>query len=140
MKRKWLPWLVLVVAYGTAFAANVGHFAWGYEIGWLQVSASALYAVVWSWFVISDRTDKSRLQVAAVVGGLTTAGGVFGLLARSFGSGLFTLLGLATAGLTATPLYGLLRPLADYDLFYLAVALLGAGFCALALWWKRRQP
>ena len=140
MKRKWLPWLVLIVAYIAAFAANVGHFAWGYEIGWAQVSTSVLYAAAWIWFVVSGRNNKMRLQAAVVVGGLTAAGGVLGLLARSLGSGLFTILGLATAGLTATPLYGLLRPLADYDLFYLAVALLGAGFCALALWWKRRQP
>lgn len=64
MKRKWLPWLVLIVAYIAAFAANVGHFAWGYEIGWAQVSTSVLYAAAWIWFVVSGRNNKMRLQAA----------------------------------------------------------------------------
>ena len=136
MKHKF-AWVVLLVAYAAAFAANVGHFAWGYEIGWIQISTSVLYAAAWIWFVVSGRTDKALLQAAVVVGGLTAAGGVFGLLARSFGSGLFTLLGLATAGLTATPLYGLLRPLADYDLFYLAAAVLGTGWMIVSLLLKK---
>ena len=122
---KYGKWILLAAAYAAAFAANVGHFAWGYEIGWIQILTSVLYAAVWIWFTVTGRGDETRLRVAVFAGGVTAAGGIFGLLARTFGSGLFTLLGLATAGLTATPLYGLLRPLANFDLFYLTVAVLG---------------
>ena len=138
MKRIRWRWIVLAAAYGVAFAANVGHFAWSYKAGWLQILASVLYAVVWIWFVVSSRNCRAGLCVAVFAGGLTAVGGIFGLLARTLGSGGFTLLGLATAGLTATPLYGLLSLIGDYDLFYLAATVLGIGFCTLVACLRRR--
>lgn len=135
---RYAKWIVLIVAYAAAFAANVGHFAWSYDVGWLQILASIIYAATWIWFVCSGGTDGARLRGTVFAGGLTLAGGIFGLLARTFGNGLFTLLGLATAGLTATPLYGLLSLIGDYDLFYLAAAALGAVWMGLGLWLKNR--
>lgn len=134
MKR--MAWGLLLVAYLGAFAANVGHFAWSYDVEWLQVSASAGYMIAWGWFLASGCRDRKRLKAICLAGVLTAAGGVLGLLARTFGSGILTILGLLSAGLTITPLYGLLSLIGDYDLFYLAAAVLGVVWLVFGVWLK----
>ena len=74
MKHNWLPWSVFLVAYAGAFAANVGNFWWSYDVGWLQVSASVGYIVVWSWFLASGYRNQRKLRAALIAGILTTAG------------------------------------------------------------------
>ena len=138
MKHKWLPWSVLLVVYAGAFAANVGHFAWSYNTGWLQISASVGYVIIWSWFLVSGYRNQRRLRASLVAGMLTTVGGVLGLLARSFGSGILTILGVMFAGPTITPLYGLLSFIEDYDLFYLAAAAFGAVWMTIGFWMKKK--
>ena len=136
MKCKW-AWLVLIAVYAAAFAANVGHFAWSYPVGAVQILASAVYAAVWIWFVITGRRDRTRLRVSLFTGVLTAVGGVLGLMVRTWGSAGLSLPALAAAGLTVTPLYGLLSLIGDYDLFYLAAAASGAVWTAVSLRLKK---
>lgn len=138
MRHNWMAWIAVITAYGLAFSANVGDFAWSYEAGCIQKILSAFYIIVCGWFGVCGR-EKAQLYGFCIVGGLTALGGIFGLLARTFGSGLFTALGLVTAGLTVTPLYGLLSLLGDYDLFYLSAAVLGLVWLGVGLWLKHRN-
>lgn len=129
--KKWLP-LLLAVSYAAAFAANVGHFAWSYPVGWLQITASTVYAAVGICCLIYSRRSERWMRAATIMGAAMAAGGLLGLLVRALGSAGLTIPALLLAGLTVTPLYGLLSLLPDYDLFYLAAAVLGAGVCILA--------
>ncbi len=137
MKKWWMPGLLLV-GYGAAFAANVGHFAWSYPVGWPQVTTSALYAAVWMGCLIFGRSSGRLMRLAAIMGAAMATGSLLGLLVRTLGSAGLTLPALILSGLTVTPLYGLLSLIGDYDLFYLAAAVLGAGVCALAMLFRRK--
>jgi len=137
MKKWWMPALLLV-SYATAFAANVGYFAWSYPVGWLQITASAFYVVMWIGWLIFGRSSGRLMRVAVIIGAAMVAGSLLGLLVRTLGSAGLTLPALILAGLTVTPLYGLLSLIGDYDIFYLAAAALGAGICVFAMRFRRK--
>ena len=135
MKDKCV-WLLLAVIYAGAFAANVGYFAWSYDVGWLQIAASAVYAAAWIWLSVAERGNRRTWRrLSAFMSGTMTAAGILGLLVRTLGGTAFTIPALLTAGIAVTPLYGLLSLVGDYDLFYGVSALLGVVW----LWAVRRQ-
>lgn len=138
MKKWWMSGLLLV-SYGAAFAANVGHFAWSYPVRWLQVTTSALYAAVWMGCLFFGRGSRRLMRLAVIMGAAMAAGSLLGLLVRTLGSAGLTLPALLLSGLTVTPLYGLLSLIGDYDLFYLAAAVLGASVCVLAMLLRRKN-
>ena len=138
MKKWWMPALLLT-SYAAAFAANAGHFAWSYPVGWLQIAASAAYAAVWILCLFFCRRSEAWMRAITIMGVAMAVGGLLGLLVRALGSAGLTIPALLLAGLTVTPLYGLLSLLPDYDLFYLAAAVLGAGVCILAALLRRRS-
>lgn len=137
MKKWWMPGLLLV-SYAAAFVANVGHFAWSYPVGWTQVTTSALYGAAWISCLIFCRSNGCLMRLAVIMGAAMAAGSLLGLLVRTLGSAGLTLPALILSGLTVTPFYGLLSLIGDYDLFYLAAAMLGAGICALAAFFRRK--
>ena len=137
MKKWWMSGLLLV-SYGAAFAANVGHFAWSYPVGWLQITASALYVAVWIWCLIFGCSSRRLTRLAVIMGAAMAAGSLLGLLVRTWGSAGLTFPALILSGLTVTPLYGLLSLIGDYDLFYLAAAVMGTGVCALAMLFRHK--
>ena len=139
MRHKWLAWGLLFAAYLGAFAANVGHFWWSYDAGWPQILASVGYMIVWGWFLISGYRDPKKLRVTMAAGILTTIGGILGLLARTFGTGILTILGLIFAGSAITPLYGLLSTMEDYDLLYLTAVAFGAVWTIISCCMKKVQ-
>ena len=138
MKRWWMSGLLLV-SYVAAFAVNVGYFAWSYPVGWLQVTTSALYAAVWMGCLFFGRGSRRLMRLAVIMGAAMAAGSLLGLLVRTLGSAGLTLPALLLSGLTVTPLYGLLSLIGDYDLFYLAAAVLGASVCVLAMLLRRKN-
>lgn len=138
MKKWWMPGLLLV-SYGVAFAANVGHFAWSYPVGWPQVTMSVLYGAAWIGCLIFGRSSSRLMRLAVIMGAAMTAGSLLGLLVRTLGSAGLTFPALILSGLTVTPLYGLLSLIGDYDIFYLVAAVLGAGIFALAVLFQRKN-
>jgi len=137
MKRT-VPWIVLILMYIVAFVVNVGSFAWSYDVGWLEFLASVFYASAWMFFFGTGRHEQNKMRFSSIVGAVTMVGGVLGVLVRTFPSARLTLPALLTAGLTVTPLYGLLGLIGDFDIFYLAAALLGSVWLGISLLqWKR---
>ena len=137
MRRK-IPWIVLILLYAVAFASNLGSFAWSYGVGWSEFLASVCYASAWMFFFGTGRNERKKMHFSAVVGAVTMVGGVLGVLVRTFPRARLTLPALLTAGLTVTPLYGLLGLIGDFDIFYLAAALLGSVWFGISLLqWKQ---
>ena len=138
MKQK-KAWIVLLVAYIVAFAANVGSFAWSFGIGWREIVTSTLYVLVWLFFFASGRQDRKKMRFSAAAGAVMAIGGTLGVLVRTFPGAGLTGFALLTAGVTVTPLHGLLALIRDYDVFYAVAALIGLIWFAISfLHWKRK--
>lgn len=127
MKHR-LRWSILVVTYVAAFAANLGHFWWSRDIGFLQVVTAGLYTAACIWALCTKRYSRTWMRAEMIAGGLTAAAGAVALLVRA-GFTVLTLPALLLAGVFVTPLYGLLGLLQDFDWVYGAVAATGL------LWW-----
>ena len=136
---KWkASWMVLALTYVVAFAANFGSFAWSFDVGWLEVVTSTLYALGWLYFFITGRQERKKMRFSAIVGAVMAVGGTLGVLVRTFPGAGLTVFALLTAGPTVTPLYGLLALIDDYDVFYLVAALIGCAWFTISfLYWKR---
>lgn len=132
-------WVVRLAAYGSAFAANVGYFWWSWDVGLLQAAAAGLYAAVCIWFLWSGRRKRPLMRTEMLLGGLTAAAGLMGLLTRA-GLTWLTLPALLLSGVFITPLYGFMGLVPDYDVGYGAVVILGLLWM-LAGWyfWKRQN-
>ena len=138
MKYQRLAWIGIAAIYGIAFVGNVGCFTFSFSPKGLQIAASAIYSFTWICVLVFGHCKGRYLKVSMIVSALTTAGGMFGLLARALGSGLLTAVGLLTAGVFVTPLYGLLGLIKDYDLLYLVALIVGALWFAISYGLKRR--
>ena len=130
MKKWWMP-SILLVSYVTAFAVNVGYFTWSCSVSWLQIVASAVYAISWIGCMIYGVKYRTKLWLPFTIGIVTTIGGVLGVLTRMLGKAWLTIPALLTAGVSVTPLYGVLSLIDDYDLLYMTAAVVGAVVCGV---------
>lgn len=130
MKR----WIVLL-AYAAAAAVNAGDFWWGNPAGLPQMAASLTYIGVFGWWAFGNRRSGRWLKIA---GGLTASAGVISLLTRA-GADWLMLPSLLLAGITVTPLYGVLGLLSNFDRIYAMAALIGL-LCLLSGIWRCKKP
>jgi len=138
MKAKRI-WFLFAAAFASAFAANLGHFWWSWDVGALQILSSILYLTVCVFLFCRNRRNVSCTRWAVWLSALTVAAGVLSLLVRSGGPQVSFLMipALLLAGVFVTPLYGLLGLLSDFDLCYIVTAALGLVWFLWALCLKR---
>jgi len=138
MKRKTGKRILFAIVYAAAFAVNVGHFAWSWDVKAWHAAITAVYAAVCVWFLFSERTDRTHMRLEMIAGALTAVTGIVALLIRASGFSFLTVPGVLLAGVFVTPLYGLRGLIPDYDAVYAVIILLGAVWFAAALRFFRK--